>query len=604
MTSSNGSAAAASAPPMDRWMAACAERIEKTLLKDLRIPGTHDSFTAAIQTELVDGWMTCQCTTVTQQLNMGVRYFDCRLQSIEGTLWTYHGLDSNAFDPILTAVRDFLDAPGHEREIVILDMSHFEYFSANDGPCLAYTVAQLFGDKLIPPTIDLQTTTVADVWATSGRVVALFEAPNQPGIALTPVGNGKGPNPFDVCFAYTLDDQCWLYSCNNQTQAWSLQSLSTDGVVSSPTDSGTWPAVFAVQFPFTVDGSHYMYAFDVATQQWFVRQFEAGGQMGTETDHGTWGGAFSVQFPFAVDGASYFLGFNPIERSWFIQQLLAGGKMGSQTDRGQWANPYAVQFPFQIKNRTFFMGFDTDGSNFWFIQELLPGGKMGGQTDCGNWLNCYEMQFPVNLNGVQCFVGIDKTWNYWFIQELLEGGQMGAELLNGYLPPSVAVAVANHVHPYPIIVQQEANQWLPRAIREVDAKNLWCQPCRNSMFATFWTNQDSLQSLIAANQVVLAESAPLFASDKLFVLQCQITPPVSTFLDWLIINDMETLQQFAKQVNAYYKEYLQTVDPAITRINIVIADFVDEDYCRAVIAPYTAPTSSTSLPPEPPASSS
>jgi hypothetical protein len=288
---------------MHQWMRQCEPQIGGVLLKNLRIPGTHDSFTSNIGAPIAGGWMVCQKTSVEEQLAMGVRYFDCRVRADDDEFWTYHGLKSDRFEPILLAVRSFLDEPEHSKEILILDMSHFDEFKPGDAARLADLVHSIFGQRLIPSTIDLDKATLSQLWEQPGRVVVLFDDAH---------------------------------------------------------DSG----------------------------------------------------------------------------------------------------------------------------------ELV-----------------------------------------------------------------------------------------------------WHKPSRSDRFYSYWTNKPDQATLVAANTVVLSEQAPGWCASRLFVLQCQITAPETNFVKWLMKNGLDTLEDLAKGVNAHYMPWLQETDPTKTRINIVIADFVDEEYCRAVITPYVIGTS-------------
>jgi hypothetical protein len=570
---------------ISNWMGNCADKIGPVLLKDLRIPGTHDSFTNAIDAPFVSNWMITQSTSVAQQLVLGVRYFDCRVRAASGNYWTYHGLCSSQFMPILQAVKSFIEVPANAREIIILDMSHFQDFCTNDAPCLRQMVSDLFQEKLVPPTIDLSTTTVNDIWATTGRILALFDAPNYPGLVLTDASSGEGPDPMDVGFIYTIDSKYYFQGFHTESKKWSIAEILENGVLDTQTANGQWEHSYAVQFPFVIGGQQYFMACDPDSKTWKIQQLLAGGKMGQSTDSGAWANSYPVQFAFAIDNRQFFMAFNPTTKYWFIQELLEGGKMGTETAHGTLPENYSVQFPFTIGGSYYFLGYSLDQYK-WTIRELLPGGLMGDETDSGQWQNPYAVQYPISFAGRQFFVSLNTTNNYWFLEELLPGGKMGDEILDGFLPSSYAMVVSAASLPTPFLVHQEGTQWRTRVVRVADAPNIWGADHRSQMFRSYWPNQGDLTALITANTQILEIIAPFDAANRLFVLQCQITPPETTFLEWLIAHDCESLRQFATQVNAYYAPWLTTVDPTTTRINIVIADFVDEEYCRAVIAPY------------------
>lgn len=93
---------------------------DSTRVKDMVIPGSHDSGTSTIN------WLgkTQEVDTVTQ-LEMGVRYFDLRVRKKDGKLYIFHGpLTGAEFEPILYGFKSFL--VDHPSETVILDFQHFD----------------------------------------------------------------------------------------------------------------------------------------------------------------------------------------------------------------------------------------------------------------------------------------------------------------------------------------------------------------------------------------------------------------------------------------------------------------------------------------------
>lgn len=65
---------------------------ENTLLSDISIPGTHDS--GAKNMGITSTWAQCQGLTIKQQLDIGVRYLDMRLEydtSVSGSVRVVHG---------------------------------------------------------------------------------------------------------------------------------------------------------------------------------------------------------------------------------------------------------------------------------------------------------------------------------------------------------------------------------------------------------------------------------------------------------------------------------------------------------------------------------
>lgn len=128
-------------------------------LRQITMPGTHDA--GCYPNNWFAYFARTQTQTILNQLNGGIRYFDIRpcTSTHHGvtTFWTYHGpywggqIDGPA--GILADVANFMGglAPG-DRELVILNISHFSGFNiANHGQLIAAITAAL-GPHLVPHT--------------------------------------------------------------------------------------------------------------------------------------------------------------------------------------------------------------------------------------------------------------------------------------------------------------------------------------------------------------------------------------------------------------------------------------------------------------------
>lgn len=111
----------------ENWMA---DITESTRVKDIVIPGSHDSGTSTLN------WLgkTQDADTATQ-LRTGIRYFDLRVRKKGDMLYIFHGpLTGAEFEPILRGFGAFLVA--HPTETVILDFQHFDGQSHDDVAAL------------------------------------------------------------------------------------------------------------------------------------------------------------------------------------------------------------------------------------------------------------------------------------------------------------------------------------------------------------------------------------------------------------------------------------------------------------------------------------
>jgi len=104
---------------------------DNTLISDISIPGTHDSG-ARVLNSVVSRWAKCQSLTISEQLSIGVRYLDMRLQydtTVSGNIGIVHsdqfcytgdGNGKLTLSGVLTDVYSFLD--NNPTETVLLSL--------------------------------------------------------------------------------------------------------------------------------------------------------------------------------------------------------------------------------------------------------------------------------------------------------------------------------------------------------------------------------------------------------------------------------------------------------------------------------------------------
>lgn len=71
---------------MNEWMKNIPDNIR---ISDINIPGTHDSCSKNIR---LSYFSKCHDSSIPEQLNMGIRYLDIRLEKVDGKLKTVHGI--------------------------------------------------------------------------------------------------------------------------------------------------------------------------------------------------------------------------------------------------------------------------------------------------------------------------------------------------------------------------------------------------------------------------------------------------------------------------------------------------------------------------------
>lgn len=133
--------------PNRNWMEKHSDVLETRPIRDLLIVGSHDagsysiSHSSPFSAELTDyfaltlakntvyQWSKTQEATILEQLFMGVRYFDIRLQYIEKSdeFLIHHGLLGESILDICYQISTFLDQ--HKREVVIVRISHLLCFT-------------------------------------------------------------------------------------------------------------------------------------------------------------------------------------------------------------------------------------------------------------------------------------------------------------------------------------------------------------------------------------------------------------------------------------------------------------------------------------------
>ncbi|XP_059057879.1 PI-PLC X domain-containing protein 3 isoform X2 [Achroia grisella] len=179
---------------LENWMRDLPAQLKDVPLIYLAIPGSHDSMTYGItraSTLAPDAepilhrlyplfrgtiirWTITQAIDTKQQLLIGIRYFDLRLatKKDENHYFFTHGLYAEEISKPLQQIRDFVDS--HPGEVVILDLQHFYGFQPEDHQRLMRYLLNIFGAKLIPRQIDLQSITLNSLSRLRQQVVVVY----------------------------------------------------------------------------------------------------------------------------------------------------------------------------------------------------------------------------------------------------------------------------------------------------------------------------------------------------------------------------------------------------------------------------------------------
>lgn len=206
------------------WMSQLAPRIEDKMLREIAIPGSHDSGTYGIhwyshhgkdcdefpwyvwiwdkfswtdlmKRSITKSWAVSQPLDFYHQLTSGIRYFDIRLQA-NGSLAFVHGLVGSPVTELFDQVNAFLSQPGNEREIILLDLNHFYGFDDQAHDVFAATLLQTFGMKLAPASLGPDVK-LKDCWNSGYQIIIFYghDATAHKGSFLWPSNSIDSPWP-------------------------------------------------------------------------------------------------------------------------------------------------------------------------------------------------------------------------------------------------------------------------------------------------------------------------------------------------------------------------------------------------------------------------
>ncbi|KAJ7378207.1 PI-PLC X domain-containing protein 2 [Desmophyllum pertusum] len=171
-----------------RWMENLPNEKQLCPLKDLVIPGSHDSGTffldqnmeigpdesSTIQTlgsifgkiakSVVHSWSVTQSMTIYEQLLSGIRYLDLRVayRAEDNEIHILHGLYGWAIQRVLEEVNRFV--ANYPNEIVILDFNHFYNMDTATHETLADTLLASFSEIFRAPGEDGPNVTLQEMW--------------------------------------------------------------------------------------------------------------------------------------------------------------------------------------------------------------------------------------------------------------------------------------------------------------------------------------------------------------------------------------------------------------------------------------------------------
>jgi hypothetical protein len=184
------------------WMKQMASTIGPMMLRNVAIPGTHDSGTYGINllsyigeddlkwltvindmslatmiaADLIDNWAISQTINFTRQLASGIRYFDLRVQWARNSLNFVHGLVGPPVTELFEQLSTFLSTPGNEKEVVLLDFNHLHAMTPAAHEKLTKMLLSTFGNQLTPAVMGMDVT-LDRLWATTYRIIIFYDDP-------------------------------------------------------------------------------------------------------------------------------------------------------------------------------------------------------------------------------------------------------------------------------------------------------------------------------------------------------------------------------------------------------------------------------------------
>lgn len=243
-----------------QWMASLSAKKPDIQLRNLFIPGSHDSGTYQIHygsnltldyenwiiplggiVGVSQGWAKAQNNSIFDQLNAGMRYLDLRFSNgvyatspstgsqfltigpddpvpytpgpdpqpfpnvVRKIVRACHSYASASPDEIISDVQTFLN--GHPKEVVFLNFQHFYNFDSNTYQTLIQHLKNTFGTKLLTRTSNINSITLKSVQASGKQVIVFFDSNH----VVTVSGEPESGTNFKDAFPdlYAANDFIW-----------------------------------------------------------------------------------------------------------------------------------------------------------------------------------------------------------------------------------------------------------------------------------------------------------------------------------------------------------------------------------------------------------
>ncbi|XP_034099796.2 PI-PLC X domain-containing protein 3-like, partial [Drosophila albomicans] len=166
-----------------RWMTEMRDKLGELRLRDLFIPGTHDSgsyrpnFDPLKNESIVTKYTLTQDDDIHGQLVHGARYLDIRVgyfRSLEKKFFIYHGTKGQPLQEVIQMVKEFVKKTN---EIVIFGLKEFPVgFGENldDHKLLVEYLKEHFGDVIVKHPLTWNST-LNDIWKQHQNVILAYD---------------------------------------------------------------------------------------------------------------------------------------------------------------------------------------------------------------------------------------------------------------------------------------------------------------------------------------------------------------------------------------------------------------------------------------------
>uniref|UniRef100_H3AXN3 Phosphatidylinositol specific phospholipase C X domain containing 1 n=1 Tax=Latimeria chalumnae TaxID=7897 RepID=H3AXN3_LATCH len=181
------------------WMSHLPEKLWDIPLYNLAIPGSHNTMTYCLDNDspidesepeilqILDTYLPCivrpflskwcptQGSTITEQLDAGIRFLDLRIahkpKDLSKGLYFVHGIFTTVtVQETLQDIARWLKT--HPKEIIILDCKHFQGMDKELHKHLIQSIKNIFGFRICPKT---ENPTLRNLWKSSYQVIVSYE---------------------------------------------------------------------------------------------------------------------------------------------------------------------------------------------------------------------------------------------------------------------------------------------------------------------------------------------------------------------------------------------------------------------------------------------